>query len=169
MEDTMRRFGWMGVVALAGLASVSCNDALEGKEVFVANLSGAEEVPARPTGATGSVQIIVEGDSISYSLEIDDITAVTAAHIHAGPGAPGVNGPVRLFLYPPRQGDPAPQVTTSEKIILAQATVPSSNVNGITFQELLEAMRSGNAYVNVHTTQFPGGEMRGTVRVVPVD
>jgi len=165
----MRRFAWMGIVAVAGLASVSCNNALDGKEVFVANLSGSEEVPARPTGATGSIQFIVEGDSISYSLEIDDITSVTAAHIHAGPGAPGVNGPVRLFLYPVRQGETVPQVTTSEKLILAQATVPSSNVNGMTFQELLDAMRTGNAYVNVHTVQFPGGEMRGTVRSVAID
>jgi hypothetical protein len=169
MEDTMRRFAWMGVVALAGLASVSCNDALEDKEVFVATLSGAEEVPARSTAANGSAQFIVEGDSITYSLEIDDISSVTAAHIHAAPGAPGVNGPVRLFLYPVRQGDPAPQVTTGDRMILAQATVPSSNVNGITFQELLEAMRTGNAYVNVHTTTFPGGEMRGTIRPASLD
>jgi CHRD domain-containing protein len=163
-EDTMRRFAWMGVVALAGLASVSCNDALEGKEVFTATLSGSEEVPARPTGASGAIQIFVEGNQVTYSLEIDDITSVTAAHIHAVPGAPGVNGPVRLFLYPSRQGDPAPQVSTTGKTILSAATVPSSNVNGITFEQLLDAMRTGNAYVNVHTTTFPGGEIRGTVR-----
>jgi CHRD domain-containing protein len=165
----MRRFAWVGIVALAGMASVSCNDALEGKEVFVATLSGSEEVPARPTGATGNIQIFVEGNQVTYSLEIDDITAVTAAHIHAVPGAPGVNGPVRLFLYPPRPGDPAPLVTVTDKTILAAATVDSSLVNGITFEQLLDAMRTGNAYVNVHTTQFPAGEMRGTVRVQSVN
>lgn len=160
----MRRFAWMGVVALAGLASVSCNDALEGKEAFIATLSGAQEVPARPTAANGTAQILVEGNQITYAIEIDDITAITASHIHAVPGAPGVNGPVRLFLYPPRQGDPAPQVTTTDKKILVQATVDAANVNGITFEQLLDAMRTGNAYVNVHTTQFPAGEMRGTIR-----
>jgi hypothetical protein len=166
----MRRFAWMGIVALAGLASVSCNDALEGQEVFIADLSGSEEVPPRPTGATGTAQIFVEGNNITYAIEVDDITSITAAHIHAEPGAPGVNGPVRLFLYPPNAADaPAPQVTTTDKMILVQATVPSSNVNGITFEQLLAAMRSGNAYVNVHTTQFPGGEIRGTVRVQTID
>lgn len=158
----MRRFAWMGLVALAGLGGVACNNSLEGKEVFVATLSGAEEVPARSTGANGAAQFIIEGDSITYAIEIDDIASITAAHIHSG--APGVNGPVRLFLYPSRQGDPAPQVTTTDKRILVSATIPSSNVSGVTFQELLSQMRSGGAYVNVHTTTFPGGEMRGTVR-----
>ena len=163
----MRRFAWVGIVALAGLAGVSCNDALEGTEAFVATLTGSEEVPARSTGANGSAQFIIDGDQISYSIEVDDITAITAAHIHSG--APGVNGPIRLFLYPSRQGDTAPQVTTSEKMILVQATVPSSNVSGITFDQLVNEMRTGNAYVNVHTVQFPGGEIRGTVRVLSND
>jgi hypothetical protein len=165
----MRRFAWMGIVALAGLASMSCNDALEGKEAFIANLTGGEEVPPRSTGASGTAQIFVEGNQVTYAIEVDDITAVTAAHIHAEPGAPGVNGPVRLFLYPPRAGDPAPQVTTTNKLILVQATVDSSNVSGITFDQLLTAMRTGNAYVNVHTVQFPGGEIRGTVRAQNLD
>jgi hypothetical protein len=164
----MRRLAWMGIVALVGFGGVSCDDALEGKEVFVANLTGAEEVPSRSTGANGAAQFIVEGNQISYSLEVDDITAITAAHIHAV-AAPGANAPVRLFLYPPRAGDPAPQVTVTDKHILVEATVDSSLVSGVTYNELLDAMRSGNAYVNVHTSQFPGGEMRGQIRVANVD
>jgi hypothetical protein len=164
----MRRFAWMGIVALAGLASVSCNDALEGKEVFIATLSGGEEVPARGTGANGTAQIIVEGNQITYSIEIDDITSIIQSHIHTA--APGVNGPVRLFLYPaPPAVLPAPLVTVSDKTILVEATVDSSFVNGVTFEELLAAMRSGNAYVNVHTTEFPGGEMRGVIRPQSID
>ena len=165
----MRRFAWVGIVALAGMAGVSCNDALEGKEVFVATLSGAEEVPARATAANGRAQIIVDGDIISYSIEIDDINSITAAHIHAIPGSPGVNGPIRLFLYPTRPlaaGETVPQVSTSDRRILVEAVVPSSNVSGVTFAQLLEAMRTGNAYVNVHSTTFPGGEMRGTIRPI---
>ena len=163
----MRRIAWMGIVALAALGSASCNDALEGKEVFVANLSAAEEVPARPTAANGTAQFVVEGNQITYAIEVDDITAITAAHIHTA--ATGVNGPVRMFLYPPRAGGPAPQVTVTDKHILVQATVDSSSVNGVTFDELLNAMRSGNAYVNVHTSQFPSGEMRGQIRLASVD
>ena len=158
----MRRFAWMGVLALAGLANVSCNDALEGKEVFIATLSGGEEVPARSTAANGTAQFLVEGNQITYAIEIDDITAITAAHIHTA--APGVNGPVRLFLYPAPPNTSAPQVTVTDKTILVEATVDSAAVNGVSYEQLLDAMRTGNAYVNVHTTQFPGGEMRGTIR-----
>jgi CHRD domain-containing protein len=163
----MRRFAWMGVVALVGLAGMSCNNALEGKEVFIANLNTSEEVPARPTGANGTAQIVVEGNQITYAIEVDDITSITFSHIHTA--APGVNGPVRLFLYPPRAGDPAPLVTVTDKTILVEATVDSSLVTGISYDELLNAMRSGNAYVNVHTSQFPSGEMRGVIRPQPID
>ena len=163
----MRRFAWMGVVALAGLASVSCNDALEGKEAFVATLSGGEEVPARGTAANGTAQIFVDGNQITYAIEIDDITAITASHIHIA--APGANGPVRLFLYPAPPNTSAPQVTVTDKHILVEATVDSSAVNGVSYEQLLDAMRTGNAYVNVHTTQFPGGEMRGTIRPQALD
>jgi len=163
----MRRFALIGVVALAGLASVSCNNALEGKEVFIANLNTSEEVPARPTGANGTAQFIVEGNQITYAIEVDDITSITFSHIHTA--APGVNGPVRLFLYPPRAGGAAPLVTVTDKTILVEATVDSSLVNGITYEDLLNAMRSGNAYVNVHSVQFPGGEMRGTIRPQNLD
>src|SRR5689334_8463116 len=104
----MRRFAWVGLAALAGLVGVSCNNALEGREVFQATLSSSDEVPARPTAANGTAQIYIDGDLISYSIEVDDITSITAAHIHTA--APGVNGPIRLFLYPPLAGTPVPQI-----------------------------------------------------------
>jgi hypothetical protein len=163
----MRRFAWIGIVALAGALGASCNDALEDTEVFQANLSPAEEVPPRPSAASGTAQIFVEGDRISYAIEIDDIEEITAAHIHSG--VPGTNGPIRLFLYPPQQGQAVPRVTTTDRRILVEATVPSSNVSGVTFSQLLDQMRNGGAYVNVHTVRFGAGEMRGAIRPLAVD
>ena len=163
----MRRFAWIGIVAMTGLLGAACNDALEDTEVFQANLTAAEEVPPRPSAANGTAQIFVEGDRISYAIEVDDIEAITAAHIHSG--APGVNGPIRLFLYPPRAGQTVPRVTTTDKRILIEATVDSSLVSGVTYSELLNQMRTGGAYVNVHTVRFGAGEMRGTIRPLAVD
>ena len=164
----MRRFAWMGIVALVGLASVSCNDALEDKEVFIANLSGGRRCPPEPPLPTVPPRSSSRGTRSRYAIEVDDITSIIQAHIHTA--APGVNGPVRLFLYPaPPAVLPAPLVTVTDKTILVEATVASSFVNGVTYEELLAAMRSGNAYVNVHTTQFPGGEMRGIIRPQNVD
>ena len=163
----MRRFAWVGLVAVTGLLGAACNDALEETEVFQATLSAAEEVPPRPSAANGTAQFFVDGDRISYAIEIDDIAEITAAHIHSG--APGVNGPIRLFLYPPRQGQTVPRVTTTDKRILIEATVDSSLVSGVAYSELLDQMRNGGAYVNVHTAQFGAGEMRGTIRPLNVD
>ena len=52
-------------------------------------------------------------------------------------------------------------LTVSEKTILAEGTFTAANVTGISFADLLAAIRAGNTYVNVHTTAFPGGEIRG--------
>ena len=157
----MRRFAWMGLVALAGLGGVSCSDALEDKEVFVANLSGGGggARPAAPA-ANGTAQIIVEGNQITYAIEVDDITSIIQrAHPHRRARRQRPRPPVPVPGAPGRA--PAPLVTVTDKTILVEATVDSSLVNGVTYEELLAAMRSGNAYVNVHTTQFPGGEIRG--------
>jgi hypothetical protein len=52
-------------------------------------------------------------------------------------------------------------VSTSDKRILAEGTFTAADVSGISYADLLAAIRAGNAYVNVHTTLFPGGEIRG--------
>jgi len=48
---------------------------------------------------------------------------------------------------------------------LVQATFTSSDVTGVAFNDLLNEMRNGNAYVNVHTTTFPAGEIRGQLQL----
>jgi hypothetical protein len=146
----------LAVLLAAGLALGACEDATEDQEVFTTSLSGSNEVPARSTGASGSSQIIIDGDRVHYAVEIDDISNVFAAHIHTA--ASGVNGPVRVTFFNVPQASP---LSTTDKHILAQGTFTSADVSGIGFADLLNAIRSGNAYVNVHTTQFPGGEIRG--------
>ena len=149
----------LAVLLAAGLAAASCEDATEGQEIFTTTLSGANEVPARSTGANGFSQIIIDGDRVHYAVEIDDITNVFAAHIHTG--ATGANGPVRVTFFNVPQSSP---LSVSAKHILAEGTFTASDVSGIAFADLLAAIRAGTAYVNVHTTQFPGGEIRGQLQ-----
>ena len=164
----MRRLAFLCVLALAAMGGMACNDATEGKEVFVAVLTGAEEVPPRATAAHGRAEIYVEGNTIHYAIEIDDAANITAAHIHNAPV--GVNGGVRLFLFPhPGSGLTSGMFSTTEKAILVQSTAQASDVTGITFNELLTLMRNGGAYVNVHSTLFPGGEIRGQIRPLSID
>jgi hypothetical protein len=149
----------LAVLLAAGLAASSCEDATEGQEIFTTSLSGANEVPARSTGASGSAQLVIDGDRVHYAVEIDDISNVFAAHIHTA--ATGANGPVRVTFFTVSQSSP---LSVTDRHILAEGTFTAADVSGIGFADLLAAIRAGTTYVNVHTTQFPGGEIRGQLQ-----
>ena len=89
--------------------------------------------------------------------KIDD---VTQAHIHVG--AEDGNGPVVAFLF----GFVAEGVTTNG--VLATGTITSDDLvgplAGMSLADLVAALDSGGAYVNVHTLANPGGEIRGQIR-----
>ncbi len=141
---------------------------------FVATLSGNEEVPARDTQARGlaKIQVSPDGTTLTFRLVVANIQNVVAAHIHVAPA--GVNGPVALFLY----GPATPGGGRTEGV-LSTGTATAANLvgplSGQPLSALVDAMTSGNAYVNVHTNDgidpantgpgdFPGGEIRGQIR-----
>ena len=152
---------------LLGFVSTGCNDATEGMEVFEATLAPGNETPPRSTAANGRVQFVSDGTTVTYSIEVDDINAVTAAHIHSG--AAGVNGPIRIGFFGANTLNPGGPLTVTDKTILAQGSFTAANVTGVSFADLLSQMRNGTAYFNVHTTAFPGGEMRGQIQLVNVN
>ena len=154
----MRRNVWpLAMLLAAGLLGSACEDATEGQEIYTTTLSGSNEVPARSTAASGFSQIIIDGDRVHYAIQVDDLENITAAHIHTG--ASGTNGPVRVTFFP---NDLHPQrLSVNDSTILADGTFTAANVSGISFADLLAAIRNGTAYVNVHTTLYPGGEIRG--------
>jgi len=129
---------------------------------FVAPLKDSNEVPPRDTGATGLAlfHLVNDGTELYYKLLVANIDNVTASHIHLG--AAGVNGGVVAFLF----GGP----TTSGRTqgILAEGTITDADLIGAlagqTLEDLIEEIAAGNAYVNVHTTAFPGGEIRGQIQ-----
>jgi hypothetical protein len=145
----------IGLLALA-LAFPGCDDDDDDTEAFTAGLSGANEVPARTTSASGMATFSFTGETVTYTLEVENIQNVTMAHIHSG--AAGVNGPIRVFLF--RGATPT---SVGTRATLSSGSFTEADLTGVTFGGLLEEMRAGTAYVNVHTTQFPGGEIRGQV------
>jgi hypothetical protein len=141
---------------------------------FVTHLTGAEEVPPVATRAQG--QAIFHLDSsesvIVYRLIASNIDNVVAAHIHIG--AEGVNGPAVVFL-----AGPFPPAGGRQAGVLAEGTITEAGffgpLEGQPLSVLVNAMRSGDTYVNVHTDDgvpptntgpgdFPGGEIRGQIR-----
>lgn len=134
---------------------------------FVATLSGDEEVPPAETRARGTAhfQLKSDGPGLSYRLIVANIMNVTMAHIHLAPS--GVNGPVVAWLYP--SAPPAQLIPGRFNGVLAQGSIDETNLvgplAGEPLEALIEALESGNAYVNVHTLQYPGGEIRGQIDI----
>jgi hypothetical protein len=147
----------MALFASTALASSERN--------FVASLKGREEVPAVDTRAQGQAifHVSKDGSSISYKVIVANIENVTMAHIHLGPA--GANGPVVVWLYPDA---PPPQLIPGRfSGVLAEGTITADDLvgplAGASLEALIEEMVSGNTYVNVHTEQFPAGEIRGQI------
>lgn len=133
---------------------------------FNTHLHGDQEVPPVTTHATGQAILFAgkNATQLSFKLLVANIENVTQAHIHCG--APGANGPAVATLYS------GPVVSPNGT--LALGAIHDGNIvrqpdslacpGGVSsFADLLDQMRSGNAYVNVHTLGHPGGEIRGQI------
>lgn len=138
---------------------------------FSATLSGSAEVPPVPTAATGTGTFSISGDQIVYTVNIVvGIENAVASHIHIAPA--GENGPVRLNLC--GTGDPLPACTSGTGVLVSASNGTVVGTPPISFDSLVSAMRSGGAYVNVHTDDGVGqpntgpgdmasGEIRGQI------
>jgi hypothetical protein len=133
---------------------------------YQAHLSGGEEVPPAETRAQGQAmfQLSKDGTELHYKLIVANIENVRMAHIHLAPA--GANGPVVVWLYP--GGPPAQLIPGRFQGVLAEGVITSDNLVGPLLNEPLSAlvneMSAGNTYVNVHTDQYPAGEVRGQIR-----
>lgn len=125
---------------------------------FATHLSGSQEVPPNASQATGQAifRLSADGTELYYRLVVANIEDVTASHIHMAEA--GVNGPVVAFLY-------SGLIPGMFNGILAEGVITSANLvgplAGQTLEALINLMLAGSTYTNVHTTQFPGGEIRG--------
>jgi len=132
---------------------------------FRAQLNGESEVHEVVTRARGQAhfQLANDGSSISFKLIVANIENVTMAHIHLAPA--GVNGPVVVWLYP--FGPPPQLIEGRFNGVLAEGVITDDSLTGplagATLDDLLDEIRSGNAYVNVHTSQYGAGEIRGQI------
>lgn len=159
----MRRSLWVLLLS-TGLVGPACNDATPAGSIFEATLAGANEVPPRSSGGTGTAGLFVDGSTVHYSLVLGGISNVIGAHIHVG--AAGVNGPIIVSFFPgPGRGN-FTTATDSVDRILASGTFIASDIAGRTLDQFLADANAGNLYVNVHTTALPGGEIRGQLRLL---
>jgi hypothetical protein len=167
-----RRVQLAAAVAVVAIGSVVAATALAGggKEIRE-RLTGFQEVPVISTNAEGRFKAEVRGDRIEYQLRWEDLAGqVTQAHIHLGQR--DVNGGISIWLcgnpsatVNPPAGTQACPLTNPASI---SGTATAAQVIGPTgqgiapgeFDEVLDAIRAGVTYANVHSTTFGGGEIR---------
>jgi len=155
----------LGALALASIATV----ALAGERNRArATLTGFEETPqslSSPGRGEFHATIDDENQVISYSLTISGLpTSILFAHVHFGQRA--TSGGVSAFLC---GGGSKPAACPADGTVTG--TITPADVVGPTGQgiapgewaELVAALRAGFTYANVHTSAFPGGEIRGQI------
>ena len=137
------RPGVLGAIAASVISLAAYSGMAFGDQVYVM-LSGAEEVPAVKSSASGSGTIMVNADmSVSGSVTTTGV-AGTAAHIHMA--GMGKNGAVAVPLT--KSGDNAWSVPAGAKLTAEQYS----------------AYKAGGLYVNVHSAENKGGEIRGQLK-----
>ena len=164
------------LVGLLGIASYAVAGGGGKKHVGAGALTGYEENPDLSTAGTGSFEVrIGPGDkTIAYKLSYSALEGdVQQAHIHFGKRA--INGGVSVFLCSnlpdPPAGTPACPASGTVEGVLDAADVLGPNgppaMQGIepgAIAEVVAAIRAGHTYVNVHSSKWPGGEIRAQIR-----
>ena len=144
--------------------------------VFTAKMDGAQNLPEPvTTPATGAVELRVaaDGKSVAYKVTVDKLANVAAADLHLGPATQ--NGPLVVKLWPHSGGQKKGEFSG----VLAEGKFDAGDLigpmAGSPLADLVDELKSGNVYVNVHTNDGtdppnsgPGdyrlGEIRGQLK-----
>ena len=154
----------LAMVALPALAKGGSNK-------LSADLTSYQEVPALQSNATGHLDLEIDGNTVHYTLTFSNLRAdATQSHIHMA--QPGVNGGIFVFFCSNLGNGPAGTPACPLRGGTLTGTFGSSNILAISSQgigagdisSVLKALRNGVTYANVHSTQFPGGEIRGQIK-----
>lgn len=128
---------------------------------FKAKLSPKEEVISTKSKASGKAELTLskDGKTLSYQLQVKNITNANAAHIHKG--KKGENGPPVAELF---SGERKGEFSG----MLAEGTITThellGELQGKPLDDLLNLIKADAAYINVHTDANPAGEIRGQIK-----
>ena len=146
------------IIAVLGLAVISMAHlnnltivppAYAQSQTFTAKLTGNDETPPVSTAATGTAhfQLSSDGKQLNYDLSVEKLNAYTHSHIHQGKAGESGQAVVELSM--------------------GKGTITSSDLKGPLagkqISDLVKMIKSGEAYVNVHTQKNQMGELRGQV------
>ncbi len=175
MKTTINRGAILGaLLAVAGLLAPASTATAQERNLVKAKLISLNQVPAVLTQSAGLFEAEINDDNtISWAMTYTGIASpVMMAHIHFG--ASKTNGGVMVFLCGgPKPACPATGTVTGVITAADVSTLPATNGDSVIPQgiqlndlnALITAIRTGNSYVNVHTKNFPNGELRGQLAI----
>ena len=146
------------IIAVLGLAVISMAHlnnlaivppAYAQSQTFTAKLTGNDETPPVSTAATGTAhfQLSSDGKQLNYDLSVKKLNGYSHSHIHQGKAGESGQAVVELSM--------------------GKGTITSSDLKGPLagkqISDLVKMIKSGEAYVNVHTQKNQMGELRGQV------
>jgi len=163
----------------AALALAAALPAAAHETIYVADLSGAAEAPPNASPGTGTVRVTIDFDLVTMRIEASFsglIGTTSAAHIHCCTASPGVGTAGVATPVPSFPGFPSGVTSGSYDQTFDMTDAGSYNPAFVTasggtvgdaFAALVAGMDGGQAYLNLHTSIFPGGEIRGFLAPVP--
>ena len=168
--------GSSSILAVAAALTLTA-PAVANQTVYNTHLSGSSEVPPNASTGSGAVTVTIDFDLLTMRVQTafsNVLGNVTAAHIHCCV-PPGTNVGVATAV-PTFTGFPSGVTSGTYDHTFDMALASSYNAAFITnnggtasaaFSALVAGMNTGKAYFNIHTTSFPGGEIRGSLLAAP--
>lgn len=165
--------------ALLAATLISAQPAFAHEQVYAAPLLGSSEIPAATTTGSGYATVTFDFDLMTMRVQVsfaDLVGNVTAAHIHCCTASPGASNVGVASQTPSFTGFPtgvkAGTYDHTFDMSLASSynaafIAAHGNTVGTAFNDLVAGLNSGNAYLNVHSSAFAGGEIRALLVPVP--
>jgi CHRD domain len=162
------------LLAIVGVGSFALAGDGKKHKVEADRLVGFEENPDVSTTGKGSFSAVINrrARTISFKLSYSGLEGdVQQAHIHLGKRA--VNGGISAFLCsnlddpPPETAEcPGPHSGTVTGVIGPEDIIGPADqgIEAMAFEELVKAIKGGHTYVNVHSSKWPGGEVRAQIK-----
>ncbi len=127
-------------------------------QTFVTELTGEEQPIPTNTNAAGNITLIGNNETLQYNLHAEDLTNVKHIGIHQGDS--DEHGKVVVSLFETKNPVGVPLVDLAGNITSEDLKGPMTDA---TINDLIGNMTEGNGYVNIQTSEFPLGEIRGQI------
>jgi hypothetical protein len=155
--------GVIGAAAIVFVAASCGSDTTAPvNKTYVANLNAAAEGATNTSPGSGVVTFEDKGNEITWIMNLTNMTAVIASHIHLGDATKvgSTAGPVIINLFLPN----GPTATLTGEV--AHGSITNANNANVSLDSLRVLFNNGNAYANVHTSAHPAGEIRDQIHPI---